>query len=306
MAGEETGYRYCPSCGAEYDEGVKFCADCSIELVSLSELRGMKATPEEKPTEATVHIGGDGDEAREMTRQLTETAIDARVEEIDTEEAGLTFSSHKIYHVVVPAEHEERARFLLQQWYPEIYGWAYAEDAAEADEEALKRLNAAIEAEEEGLPALVEFFGETPGLRGRAMAAAAEFDEGLELLLEWVKKTCREKHLEPLESSAVAEASRLLGLEEPQWAAGELARELVNPDWWARKNFCYALGKLQNDAVIPLLVLELKDPDSRVRSEAMDFLYTLMHTDYGYDPDREPEEQPEALVKWEGFAARYK
>lgn len=293
-------YRYCPNCGAEYDPDVEFCADCSERLVSFEEMQQLNIGKEEKaPKETVVSMTWDQDHAAVLADVLNSEGIAAKVEVLDTEAAGLTFSQGWLFHVVVPTEEEEKALFILQDKFE---GIQQEQPPQEEVLEKVRRLEAAITADEAGLPALVEFFGDVYELSHRAMKAAIEFEEGVVLLVEWVKKVCREAGLKPEGLRTVGDACLLLGQISPTFALEELSIELINPDAWVRKNFCFALGKLAIERVIPFLVSELRDPDSGVRNEAIDQLYSLEDTCLGYDPDLEPEEQPEALARWQKLA----
>ncbi len=305
-------YKYCPRCGAEYDPGVEQCADCFAKLVSAEEMHRIREAAEEsqKPSDAVVHITGDSEEAEEIARALQEDGISARIDPVDTEAAGMTFRPGLIFHVAVPAEEEEKAHFILQYKLAattQSQGGATGDFGWHKTQEAVSRLEAAMAAGEDGLAALAEFFGESAELRMEAVKAALEYEEaGRELVVEWVKKICREHELGPGMMQAVGDACFLLGAEHPEWAVEQLAPELMSPDVWVRKNFCYALGKLETELAIPFLVTELRDPNPEVRNEALDHLYNFEHTGFGFDPDLEPEEQPEALARWQKLAAELK
>jgi hypothetical protein len=301
----EQGYMYCPRCGAEYDSNIEECADCFIKLVSFEESQRLKQQ-EGEPAEVVVHIVSNAQEAKEIVDLLkVEGLHSARVEAIDTKKEGMTFTPGWIFHVVVPVEHREKAQFILQFNLHE--DWQARGKSGVMVQESLERLEAAIEAGEEGLPALVEFFGDFPQLRIEALKAALEHKEaGREMVVEWVRKRCRDGELRAGELGAVGDACFLLGAQYPEWAVRELEPGLASAEAWVRKNFCFALGKLGTELAIPCLVDTLRDPDSSVRNEALDQLYNFEHTDYGYDPDREPEEQREALEKWQELAADIK
>ena len=251
--------------------------------------------------EAVVHVTVDLAEAEYIAEALSREGLSVQVYSIDTEATGLTFTPRTLLHVAVPVTHEERALSLLQ------FGLSVTKGETSSPEEfglKKRRLNAAINAEEAGLSALEEFFGDTAELRQQSMDAALEFVEGVDLLINWVVRNCLEQELSGGLMRAVSEACNLLGEEEPEQAAEELAQGLKSPDAWIRKNFCFALGKLGIDLVIPQLVGALHDPDQEVRSEAIDQLYSLEGTSLGYDSDIEPEEQKEALEKWKKLASK--
>lgn len=304
--GEEKGYMYCPRCGAEYDPGVKECGDCFAALVSFEERQRLKDQEEkEVPEEAVVHITGSSEEANEIVSLLHARGMTARVEPVDTRKEGLTFTPVWMFHIVVPYEQEEKAQFTLQ--YTLAPGWQARGDSARRARETVRRLKAAIEAGEDGLHSLPEFFGEAAEVRIEAVKAALDFDEaGRELVSRWVIRLCREHELGPAELQSVGDACFLLGAHYIDETIEDFAPELMSPDSWTRKNFCFALGKLGSELVMPYLVAALRDPDAGVRSEAIDHLYSVQHTDYGYDPDLEPEEQPEAIARWQKAASRFR
>jgi len=298
-------YKYCPRCGAEYDADIEECADCFVKLVSANELREARAGAQaEEPQEAVIHITGDQGEAGELARELQAEGISVRVDLIDTRAAGMTFRPGRIFHIVVPAEEEEKARFVLQY---HLSAGQPGCGLCEQDTEKTRRLETAIKGGEEWLPALAEFFGEASDLRIEALRAALEFEEaGRDLVAGWVIRICREHELQPGLMQAVGDACFMLGAEHPEWAAAELEPELVSGDSWVRKNFCFALGKLGTELAIPALVSALRDPDPQVRSEAIDHLYNFEHSDFGFEPDFEPAQQPEALARWEKLASGLK
>lgn len=299
-------FKYCPVCGAEYDANIEKCADCFVGLVSARELEQMKESHQKGLAQTVIHITPDGEEAARLVGELQGTGLDASLEKIDAKAAGISFTRSRLYHVLVLADEEDRARFFMQQF---LAGLPRRQDnpATREEQEITARLQAAVEAGEEGMYALPEFFGEHEKLHRIAMKAAVDLGEpGESVLMEWVKKTCTEEEMGPLELHAVADACGLLADSDPEWAVVELARELLSGDWWVRKNFCFALGRLASELAIPYLVTELRDPDPAVRNEAIDQLYNFEHTDHGFDPDLEPEQQPEALAKWQKLASRYK
>ncbi len=296
-------YMYCPYCGAEYDPDTKECGDCFVKLVSAGELQKLRTQAEaqvKQSRQAVVYIAQNSAEAQEITELLQREGLQATVELVDTEAAGLTFTPGLIIQVVVPPAQQEKALFILQY----VLSAPAGEPNAQEDiSEKKRRLEAAIEAEEAGLPALEEFFGEAGELRRRSMDAALEFVEGVDVLINWVVRNCLEQELSHGLMRAVGEACRMLGEEEPEQATREFAPGLKNPDAWVRWNFCFALGRLGADPAIRHLVGALRDPDPEVRSEAIDQLYSLEGTDLGYDSDLEPEEQPEALARWQKLAS---
>ena len=297
-------YMYCPYCGAEYDPDSEECSDCFVKLVSAGEFQRLRAKAEAKvehSRKTVVYITQNKAEAQEIAELLQHEGLQAMVELIDTKATGLTFTPGWINHVVVPAAQEEKALFILQYALPASAGTPSAQEDLS---EKKRRLEAAADAEEAGLSALEEFFGDAAELRRRAMDVALEFVEGADLLINWVVRNCLEQELSGGLMRAVSEACNLLGEEEPEQAAREFGQGLRSPDAWVRKNFCFALGKLSIDMVIPQLVSALYDPDSAVRSEAIDQLYSLEGTSLGYDSDLEPEEQNEALAKWKKLASR--
>lgn len=297
-------HRYCPCCGAEYDPDIPECADCFVKLVIAGELPAARERllRAQQPNEAVVYLTHDLGEAQEIVHVLSLEGLTARVDSIDTRAAGMTFRPGWVYHVVVPAREREEAQLALQYGFPETQ---VSHASAQHVQEKARRLEMAIQGGEDGLGALAEFFGETGELRVEALKAALDCGEaGRELAAEWVKKMCREHELEPGELQAVGDACFLLGTQHPEWAVAELAPELMNGDAWVRKNFCFALGKLGTEKAVPYLVAALRDPEAQIRNEAIDQLYNFEHTDYGFDPDLEPEQQPEALAKWQKFASR--
>jgi len=298
-------YKYCPRCGAEYEKDVEECGDCFIPLVSFEESQRLMKEKEE-PAEVVVHIASSAEDATEIVELLKVEGVEsARAEAIDTKKKGMTFRPGWLFHVVVPVEDREHAQFILQFNLEDE--WQARGRAGDMVRESLERLEDAIEAGRDGLPALVEFFGDFPQLRIEAVKAALEHGEaGRETVAEWIRKRCRESELRAGELGAVGDACFLLGAQYPEWAVSELEPGLASAEAWVRKNFCFALGKLGTELAIPCLVDSLRDPDFNVRNEAIDQLYNFEHTDYGYDPDREPEEQRKALEKWQGLAADIK
>lgn len=293
--------RYCPACGGKFDENIEYCPHCAMPLLSSRDLPEVSITEgEARENEVVVYVTGDLGEAGYVADMLGREGLDARVHSIDTEAAGLTFTPRTLLHVTVPSVQKEKALAILQ------FGLSsHAEEPGVREDlsEKKRRLEAAIEAEEAGLPALEEFFGDAVELQRQAMDAALEFVEGVDLLINWVVRNCLEQELPQGLMRAVGEACRLLGEEEPEQAAREFAPGLKNPDARVRRNFCFALGCLRDDPAIRHLVGALRDPDLEVRNEAMDQLYVLEGTDLGYDPDLEPEEQPEALARWQRLAS---
>jgi len=296
-------YKYCPRCGAEYDKDIKECADCFVPLVSGLEYEDIKANKsDEKASSIVVHITGDPDEAGDIAAALGEEGIAAKVESVDTKAEGLTFRPGALFHVVVSAEDEEKAQFILQYKILPPPA-AEPEDSLESGE-AGERLERAIEAGAEGLDALVEFFGDEPSFRHDAVQAALELgDDGFDAVIEWVKKICEEGELGPGGFQVVGDACMFLANENCGRAAGEFAPGIESPESWMRKNFTFALGKLGCDAAVAFLVSALRDPAPEVRNEAIDHLYRIEQTDYGFDPDIEPERQPESLARWNDLAS---
>lgn len=296
-----TEYMYCPACGGEFEEAMQYCPHCAAPLVEKRDLPDVKIIEGElREGEAIVYISGDLSEAGYVTEALRREGLQAQVYSVNTRAAGLTFTPRTLLHVAVPAGQADRALSALR------YGLSarpIEPNPSEGLAEKKRRLEAAIEAEEAGLPALEEFFSDIRELRQLAMDAALEFVEGVDLLIGWTVRICLEQELADNLMRAVGEACSLLGEEEPEQAAREMAPGLKSPDAWVRKNFCFALGKLGTDASVSLLVETLLDPSPEVRSEAIDQLYTLEGTSLGYDPDLEPDEQREALAKWRDLAS---
>jgi hypothetical protein len=297
-----TKYMYCPACGGEFEDNMEYCPHCAAPLVEKRDLPEVKiADGAASEGEAVVYVSGDMGEAGQVAEALRREGLQVQVYSVNTRAAGLTFTPRTLLHVAVPAAQADRALSALR------YGLSTQATDANLSEDLSKKMNrleAAIQAEEAGLPALEEFFSDAPELRQRAMDAALEFVEGVDVLINWVVRICLEQELADGLMRAVGEACSLLGEEEPELAAREMAPGLKSPDAWVRKNFCFALGKLGADMSISLLVDALLDPSPEVRNEAMDQLYVLEGTSLGYDPDLEPEEQREALAKWRELASR--
>jgi hypothetical protein len=302
---QEQDYKYCPKCGAEYDTTSDMCMDCFVPLVAPRSGVHRDHPLDKRPGETLLHAAASREEAWTVAEQLQKEGIqDVRIEVLNDDSLDVLYAKSEgyAYAILVPATQAERAKYILSST-PQRSDPAGSDDN-DLVSDLVSRLKAAIEAEEEGLPSLVEFFIETKEFRLRAMKAAVEFEEGITFLVEWVKKSCRREELQPLQLEAVADACRILGREEPEWALVELGRELMTGDAYARKNFCYAIGMLGIKKTIPYLVAELRDPDMEVRNEAMDQLYSFEHTDYGFDPDLEPEDQPGALARWQKIASQ--
>jgi hypothetical protein len=295
-------FKYCPACGEEFEAYLDHCPHCATPLVDKDDLPEVNVVQGEAgENEAVVHITEDLGEAEYIAETLGREGLSVQVYSIDTEAAGLTFRPRTLLHIAVPTTQQERALSVLQ------FGLSAPRGESISPEEfnlKKRRLEAAIRAEEAGLPALEEFFGETIELRQQAMDSALEFVEGVDLLINWIVRNCLEQELAHGILRAVGEACRLLGEEEPEQAAREFAQGLKSPDAWSRRNFCFVLGKLGADLVIPPLVNALHDPDPAVRSEAIDQLYALEGTSLGYDSDLEPEQQSDALAKWKKLASR--
>jgi hypothetical protein len=295
-------YRYCPACGGQFEAYLDYCPHCATPLVDEDDLPGLRVIEGEVgQNEVVVHITADLGEAEHIALLLGQEGIPVQVYSIDTKAAGLTFTSRTLLHIAVPAAMEEKVVFLLQMRSSIPTG-----DKGPSPDQADKkrRLEAAIQAEEEGLAALEEFFAESDDLRQQAMDAALEFVEGVDLLVNWVARACLGQELAHGLMRAVGEACIMLGEEEPEQAVAGLAPGLQSPDAWVRKNFCFALGKLGADPAVPYLVSALRDPSPEVRNEAIDQLHFLEGTSLGYEPDLEPEEQLEALEKWQKLASR--
>ena len=305
-------YRYCPRCGAEYDAGSTECADCFVRLVGAGELERLRALGHaEEPRETVIHIAASPQEAHEVAELLAREGLNARVERVNTRAAGLTFRPGWIFHVLVPAREKDRALEAARGGLPGVPashadGEGREDAAGEPAHGLLSRLRGAIEAGETGLGALEEFFGEAQEMRLAAMKAALRLGEkGRDLVLDWVKKMCLEREFETAEMMPVADACRLLGERGARAAASEIGELLAAADAWIRRNACFALGKLGDRRCIPLLVSALRDPDTTVRAEVLDHLYTFEETDLGFNPDLEPQAQPEALARWEKLARGY-
>jgi hypothetical protein len=62
------------------------------------------------------------------------------------------------------------------------------------------------------------------------------------------------------------------------------------------------LGEGQPDAVaVPALLSRLSDPDPVVRLAAHEAIKKRSGQDFGYQPYREPNEQPEAIAQWQAW-----
>jgi len=103
---------YCPTCGAEYLEGIRFCADCQVALViEQPQLSGERTT---ENSEQTVRVwrGFDPFQAQWMRQVLNQSGIDCLA---DRDPGMLPTGEFGEIGLWVRNRDEKRARELLQE-----------------------------------------------------------------------------------------------------------------------------------------------------------------------------------------------
>ncbi|MBN1209292.1 MAG: DUF2007 domain-containing protein [Myxococcaceae bacterium] len=136
--------KYCVSCGSEYQEHVKECADCpGSELVDAEGMRqrGLPL-PHERDTREFIRVGSAEDPltAEDFVRLLESEKIPvfSRPRRAGTVDVLTTGNPHPWWEILVPEEHVQRATALLEQ------------EQAQLEETAGEAAQAAEEEEREG------------------------------------------------------------------------------------------------------------------------------------------------------------
>ncbi|HEY3445170.1 MAG TPA: hypothetical protein VGK67_02355 [Myxococcales bacterium] len=200
--------RYCPSCLEEYEDSVKTCSECAVDVVTEEELAsrpGFRRLGEEDPRDFVV-VGPAEDpyEADAFAAALEEARIPAlaRVRLAGTMDS-LTDAAHgRYWEILVPADQKEKAAELMAKRHEELEAaQGEAAEAAEAE---------AMESKPEPDGYVEEKKSEEPDRSRYCPSCLAEYEETAKVCSE-----CKQDLVTAEELSKRPEFSRL-GKEDPR------------------------------------------------------------------------------------------
>jgi len=115
--------KYCPSCEAEYEDGIEECSDCLVRLVPEHEYRQQKEQEERVRKDLSqadfvpVKVAGNRFEADRVRGVLEQEGIPVMVRNfLDTAYDGIYVSQKGWGYVEVPCAERERAERIVQEF----------------------------------------------------------------------------------------------------------------------------------------------------------------------------------------------
>ncbi|MFH1421903.1 MAG: hypothetical protein ABIH42_04225 [Planctomycetota bacterium] len=192
MLTPEKNYKYCPECGAEYDSAQENCADCMITLVDSKTFKELKQKKNKEKIEQfhVVFMSRNKESAEAAHEMLNQSGIEAKLEQIDLLDSGLSFSHKKVFQVTVNSTDKEKSNFLLQE--QGLATCPICSAAEEIDAALLERFKKTVEAGHSAFPELLQFLYENRALRVETIEIITKSgEEDEELLARKVVEICR-------------------------------------------------------------------------------------------------------------------
>jgi hypothetical protein len=300
----------CPSCRDEFDEGVRFCADCEVELVASA--ADIPAAEEREDHEEEF----EGElrwlvESRVLAERMREVLL-ARHLPCYLYRRTVQFEGRETSILAIPAEFRERAETLLRPWpYEDIAGPGgelrlYVSGVEEAEEEppvdVLRLTDDEILARGASVHSeLVDaVFRGSPAHAARGVDLLARMgDEGRRLLVEILLEASAAKKRNFV--SAFLFFVRPYRLIPPKEGLDALA---AAPDPEVRRLGVEITGRLLGREGAPALVRMLEDESEEVRDEAIEALFRIFSQDFGFDPAGPERERAAAVERWRRHVAR--
>ncbi len=287
-------------------------AEAGSEVASADEGAGAAGEPEVEYVELVkIHNVATVQEAR-LIKGLLESADVPCVVEDDVMETlhGFIPSQLDGIDILVPATFGERAKELLctegivcgvDPKAVALFIEEKVKPAFGGDEAAVAVLHEALSRQNR------DFRHDVVGRLARAG------EPGFELARALVVRACEsaadpgatpEESVEESRGPVHVDVARLvdegrLGPKGPPALVLDLARLAADERPVVRRCAAAALGRIRGAGAGKALVALLDDADGTVRDEALESLYTLSSGEtFGYDPDREPAKQHEAIANW--------
>ncbi len=306
--------RVCPKCREVYEDYVRTCADCDVELVFEEEaaepVGAAGAWRELSPEEDALDLFPLRGElaAREALSALGGHGVKAELGLVDLRSRGASLFSRTVLAVRVPRDDVYRALEALVTEAPEALPGPVLKElwrSLAAEIPQLKPglppmlgepLEVLLRGGEDVVPALVRGYLEGGQLGSRCHYVLTHMQADAEpAVLSAVTSACEAGDGEAL--ARLGLLSRDLAGERTVAALRSLVAGASPP---ARQLVAWLLGYIPLMSAVRLLVEMLGDADLEVRRQAIGTLTDLVGEDLGYDAEADETDRQRAVAAWQG------